>query len=147
MSDGLFFEGTGERLPCELRNSAPNAGQEYSQKGAESGSQDTGERLKQKIQRTVGSIIFKKRRASSDTHQKSTTNPNTNAVIGLFQHDSDPHRRLGVGIEKSPNESALDQLESYLGTGIWMGQSRRKLCMFIQTGHINLILGEAFYFA
>ncbi len=41
--------------------------------------------------------------------------------------------------------SKQKSLKSFLGTGLWARQPLRKFCVFIHTGHINLILGEAFY--
>ena len=40
----------------------------------------------------------------------------------------------------------FDLLESFFGTGLGTGQPLGKFGVFIQAGHINLILGEAFTF-
>ena len=48
-------------------------------------------------------------------------------------------------MRKGLNCLVLDPLASGLGTGLGPGQSRWKVRMLIHAGHINLILGEAFY--
>jgi len=48
-------------------------------------------------------------------------------------------------MRKGLNWSVLDPLECGLGTGLGPGQSNWKFRVFIQAGHIDLILGESFY--